>query len=783
MTDNRGVDRRGRAGRKRARRLHYRAGVRLHHPPKEPPDSALRTKHASDHAAGLPAVLSSLRHGVREMGVLRTLKTLRMVNQDQGFDCMGCAWPDPAKRHHAEFCENGAKAVAEEATLLRAGPSLFAQYSVAELAEQSDFWLGKRGRLTDPLYLAPGATHYAPIAWDDAFALIADELKALDSPDEASFYTSGRTSNEAAFVYQAFVRALGTNNLPDCSNMCHESSGVALDQTIGIGKGSVSLEDIEAADLLIVVGQNPGTNHPRMLSALEIAKGRGAKIVAVNPLREAGLSRFDNPQKVRGMLGHGVGLADLHLPIRVGGDHALFSAVNARLLAADALDHAFVREHCDGLVAVQAAHARLDSGAVLAATGLAAGQLDELTELVLASERTIVCWAMGLTQHKHSVATIREIVNLLLLRGMIGKPGAGLCPVRGHSNVQGDRTMGIFEKPKPDFLDQMEDALGFPMPREHGVDVVKTIEAMRDGRVKVLMAMGGNFLSAAPDTAATDAALRSCRLTVHVATKPNRAHLSTGTAALLLPTLGRTERDVQKGGEQRVTVEDSMSAVHASRGRLDPASENLMSEVAIVCALAAKALGPVTGNIVWANLADDYDRIRDLVEVAIPGFEAFNARLEHGFVLPHPPRDSRHFQTPNGRAQLTVNPLEVIAVPDGHLLLQTLRSHDQYNTTIYGLNDRYRGIKAGRRVVLVNAEDLAAQGLTAGQTVDLVGVPDADGTTRRAERFRTVAYETPRGCAAAYYPETNVLVPLASVADESGTPTSKSVPVRLVRSG
>jgi formate dehydrogenase major subunit len=742
-------------------------------------DAKLKIGTASGHAAGLPAVVSSLRHGFREMGLRRTVKTLRMVNQDAGFDCMGCAWPDPAKRQHAEFCENGAKAVAAEATLLRAGPDLFARYAVAELAEQSDFWLGKRGRLTEPLYLAPGATHYAPISWDGAFDLIADELKALDSPDEAAFYTSGRTSNEAAFVYQAFVRAFGTNNLPDCSNMCHESSGVALDQSIGIGKGSVSLEDIEAADLLIVVGQNPGTNHPRMLSSLEVAKARGARIVAVNPLHEAGLSRFDNPQKIRGMVGRGVELADLHLPIRVNGDLALFSALNARILEADALDHDFLATSCDGLYALRAAHAELDEAAVLAATGLSREQIDALSELVLVSERTVICWAMGLTQHKNSVATIREVVNLLLLRGMIGKPGAGLCPVRGHSNVQGDRTMGIFEKPKPAFLDRLEGALGYPLPREEGLDVVGTIEAMRDGHVKVFLGMGGNFLSAAPDTAATAAALESCRLTVHVATKLNRAHLTTGTAALLLPTLGRTERDVQAAGEQRVTVEDSMSAVHASRGTLEPASEHLRSEVAIVCGLAERTLGPVVGNVHWAALADDYDRIRDLVAAGIDGFEDFNDRLEHGFVLPHPPRDSRSFATPNGRAQLTVNPLEVLAIPEGHLLLQTLRSHDQYNTTIYGLNDRYRGVKAGRRVVLVHPDDLTSLGIGNGERVDLIGPLDERGRERRAERFRAVAYDTPRGCAAAYYPETNALVPLDSVALESNTPTSKSVLITL----
>jgi molybdopterin-dependent oxidoreductase alpha subunit len=707
------------------------------------------------------------------MGVSRTARTLAAINQRDGFDCMGCAWPDPADRHHAEFCENGAKAVSEEATRLRAGPALFAQWSVAEMAAQSDYWIGKQGRLTHPLYLAEGATHYAPIGWDDAFELIADRLAGLASPDEAAFYTSGRTSNEAAFAYQAMVRAFGTNNLPDCSNMCHESSGVALQQTIGIGKGSVSLDDVEGADLLLIVGQNPGTNHPRMLSSLETAKKRGATIVAVNPLREAGLTRFDNPQKVRGMLARGTKLADVHVPIRINGDLALFSAINRIILERDAVDHGFLADHTEGLAALRAHAEALDRDAVLGATDLTPEQIEDLAERVIAAERIVICWAMGLTQHRNSVATIRELVNTLLLRGMIGKPGAGVCPVRGHSNVQGDRTMGIYEKPDAEFLDRMEGALGFTMPRRHGTDVVEAIRGMRDGRVRVLFAMGGNFLSAAPDTEATAAALRSCELTVHVATKPNRAHLTPGREALVLPTLGRTDRD--PGGA--VTVEDSMSAVHASRGSLEPPGPEVRSEVAIVCGLAQRLLGDRV-PVPWSAWSEDHDLVRDAIALAIPGFEDFNDRLDEGFVLPHPPRDTRSFATPTGRARLTVNQLDVLDVPPGHLVLQTLRSHDQYNTTIYGLNDRYRGIKAGRRVVMVNERDLWALGLSHGDIVDLVGVAE-DGVVRRAPRFRAIAYDTPRGCAAAYYPETNVLVPLGSTALESGTPTSKSVIVRL----
>ena len=731
------------------------------------------------HAAGLPAVASAMRQALTQMGPARTYKTLTELNQRDGFDCPGCAWPDPeGHRHAAEFCENGAKAVAEEATTSRADSSVFASHTVAELAAHSDHFIGKLGRLTEPMHLAPGEEHYRPVSWDQAYDIIARHLKALDSPDEAQFYTSGRTSNEAAFAYQAFVRACGTNNLPDCSNMCHNSSGMALSQTTGTGKGSVTLEDIHKADLLLVVGQNPGTNHPRMLSALELAKQRGAKIISINPLPEAGLTHFNNPQTPRGMLGLGGQLADLHLPIRVNGDLAFFQAVNRRLIERDAIDHEFIARYTDGFEQLKAHLQQLDETEVRRATGLTEEDLERFIAMAVRSKRTIVCWAMGLTQHKNSVATIREVVNFVLLRGNIGRPGAGLCPVRGHSNVQGTHTMGIFEQPRVALLDSLERTLGFPMPREHGCDVVDAIRAMRDGRSHVFFAMGGNFLSAAPDTEATAQALRNCRLTVHVSTKPNRSHLVHGEEALILPTLGRTERDLQHGKEQFVTVEDSMSAVHASRGTLEPASGNLRSEVRIVCELAQRTVGDI-GNVKWSELADDYDRIRELIADAIPGFERFNERIAEGFTLPHPPRDSRTFKTETGKGRLTVNELRVLDTPDGALLLQTLRSHDQYNTTIYGLNDRYRGIHAGRRVVLVNPLDMPALSVEDGDVVDLIGVA-GDGVVRRADRFRVVSYPTSMGCAAAYYPEANALVPLDSQADESGTPTSKSVFVRLV---
>ncbi|MFF0104199.1 FdhF/YdeP family oxidoreductase [Streptomyces hirsutus] len=751
-------------------------------------DSGLSVGPPQTYAAGIPGVVQSLRHSGRQMGARRTLLTLLKVNQKDGFDCPGCAWPEGDSRHAAEFCENGAKAVAEEATLRRVTPDFFAAHSVAELAERSDYWLGQQGRLTHPMYLAPGAEHYRPVSWEETFDIIAGELAELDSPDEASFYTSGRTSNEAAFVYQLLVRALGTNNLPDCSNLCHESSGVALTETIGIGKGSVSLEDLHASDLIFVVGQNPGTNHPRMLSALERAKRAGARIVTVNPLPEAGLLRFKNPQKPSGIIGRGTQLTDEFAQIRLGGDLALFRALNRLLLQAEeetpgtVLDHSFINEHTHGFADFTADVRATDWPDVLEATGLEREQIERIHRMVLGSERIVVCWAMGLTQHKHSVPMIREIVNFLLLRGNIGRPGAGVCPVRGHSNVQGDRTMGIYEKPAEEFLDALEKEFGFAPPRAHGYDVVGTIRAMRDGRVKVFFALGGNFASATPDTAATEAALRRTALTVQVSTKLNRSHTVTGRRALILPTLGRTEADMQAAGPQFVTVEDSMSAVHASTGTLPPASPHLRSEVAIVCGLAERALaGRAEGpQVPWRELADDYTLIRDRIARVVPGFGDFDRRVRRpgGFVLPHGPRDERSFPTATGKANFTVNRLEGLRVPEGRLILQTVRSHDQYNTTIYGLDDRYRGIRGGRRVVLVHPDDLAALGLDDADRVDLVG-EYGDGETRVAPDFRVVAYPTARGCCAAYFPETNVLVPLDSTADISNTPTSKSVIVRL----
>jgi molybdopterin-dependent oxidoreductase alpha subunit len=741
----------------------------------------LKVGEPETSAVGVPGVAVSMRYAISEMGTARSVKTLLKVNQADGFDCPSCAWGDPAAgdRKHAEFCENGAKAVAWEATRKRVDAAFFAAHPVEFLRGQSDHWLESNGRLTEPMYLTPGGTHYQPIAWDDAFRLIADRLRGLSEPGRALFYTSGRASNEAAFAYQLLARRLGTNNLPDCSNMCHESSGAALNETIGIGKGTVTLEDLsDHAGLIVVVGQNPGTNHPRMLAALEEAKQRGAKIIAVNPLPEAGLMRFKNPQKARGLAGHGTKLADRFLRVRVNGDLALFAGVNKVLAERDAVDHAFIDSRTDGFEAAAAAWRSLDWDRVESLSGLSRSRIEEFADDVIAADGVIVCWAMGLTQHRNAVETIREVMNFLLLRGNIGRPGAGPCPVRGHSNVQGDRTMGVWEKMPDAFLDRLRDEFGFEPPRAHGWDVVDSIRAMRDGKAEVFIGLGGNFAAAAPDSDVTAAALAACALTVHVSTKLNRSHVITGREALILPCLGRTERDVQAGAAQFVTVEDSMSVVHSSSGRLAPASAQLRSEVAIVTGIGAALFGEDIG---WGAMGADYAVIRRHIAAVVDGCGDYETRVSRpgGFTMPRPPYDSLTFKTQTGKARFTVNEVSAVEVPPGHLLLQTLRSHDQFNTTVYGLNDRYRGVHGGRRVVFVSGEDLTARGLADGDIVDLVSVW-SDGE-RRAPAFRVVEYSTPAGTAAAYFPEANVLVPLDSTAAVSNTPTSKSVIIRLER--
>ncbi len=748
-------------------------------PPEPDPPGVGEPKTA---AAGLTAVVKSMAHVWGQAGLLRGTRALALLNQVSGYDCPSCAWPDPdGDRSFAEFCENGAKAVAWEADTRKADRDFFARWSVEELARQSDYWHGQQGRLTEPLVLRPGATHYEPIAWDDAFRLIAAELNALGSPDEAVFYTSGRTSNEAAFLYQLFVRQFGTNNLPDCSNMCHESSGSALGPTLGLGKGTVRLDDFEKAQLILILGQNPGTNHPRMLTALQKAKRNGARIVAVNPLAEAGLLAFRNPQEVGGLLGFGTPLTDTYLRVRVGGDAALLQGLMKALVALGALDRTFIAERTEGFESLRSYLDGVSWDFVTGQSGIPREQVEDVARQLAACERIIACWAMGLTQGPNAVGTIRDLVNLLLLRGAVGKPGAGLCPVRGHSNVQGDRTMGIYEKPSAAFLDALGREFGFDPPRHPGYDTVEAIRAMRDGRAKVFFALGGNFLSATPDTVTTAAALRNCRLTAHVSIKLNRSHLVTGRTALILPCLGRTEIDRQASGPQFVTTENSMGVVQMSQGRLPPASPHLLSEPQIVARLAVATLGS-RSTVDWLGLVADYDRIRDRIERVIPGFTDYNRRVRQpgGFYLPNGPREGR-FTTDTGKARFTVNPAPENRLEPGQLVMMTIRAHDQFNTTIYGLDDRYRGITRGRRVVLLNAEDLRERGLRAGDVVDLVS--HFRGQTRTAPRFTVVEYDIPRGCAATYFPEANVLVPLDSVAETSNTPTSKYVVITVRPSG
>jgi molybdopterin-dependent oxidoreductase alpha subunit len=736
-------------------------------------------------AAGVPGVLHSMGPAFAEVGVGRSLKLLTNMNQKDGFDCMSCAWPDPDHRKTLEFCENGAKALTWEATPVTVPTSFWAEHSISDLLTKSEYWLGMQGRLIEPVYKPKGKDNYEPISWDKAFALIGDRLKALDSPHEAAFYTSGRTANETAFIYQLFARAFGTNNLPDCSNMCHESTGLAMAQSIGIGKNTIAYKDFAKADLIIIMGQNPGTNHPRMLTALEEAKEAGAEIVAVNPLLEAGLMRYKNPQKVKGIIGHGTGLADQYLQIRLGGDGWLMKAISKRVLAAEAanpgtvLDHTFIDEHCMGLDAFAAHIATLDDNAVYQATGLTEQEIDELAARYLKADKVIITWAMGLTQHKEAVPSIKEIMNLLLLRGNIGKPGAGASPIRGHSNVQGDRTMGIWEKMPPAFLDALQKEFNFDPPRADGVDTVQAVQGMLDEKVKVWIAMGGNMVAAVSDTEAAEAAFRKTQLNVQVSTKLNRNHLTVGEEALILPTMGRSEIDIQAAGPQMLSVEDSVCAIHATRGRVKPISENLLSEVSIITRMARAALGD-DGPIDWAGFEANYDTIRDHIQHVVKGFDDFNLRLkrDNGFILPHGPRDSRTFNTPTGKAMITVNELEYIQCPPGRLLLQTMRSHDQFNTTIYSLNDRYRGIKKGRRVIFVHPDDLAALGVDNGELVD-VHSEYTDNVDRVVRNFKVVAFPTSRGCAAAYFPEANPLVPLNFTALGSNTPASKSVVVRL----
>lgn len=760
----------------------------MRHP--EPPveTDGIRITQPARIAAGVKSVVKAVEFTLKEPGLVRGIAALSHLNQFDGIDCPGCAWPDPDRdRSFNEYCENGAKAIAEEATAKRCTPEFFREWSVSDLSRQSDYWLGHQGRLTHPMVLRAGSDHYEPFPWDHAFAMIAGELNSLTTPDQAIFYTSGRTSNEAAFLYQLFVRQFGTNNLPDCSNMCHESSGLALKEVIGVGKGTVRLEDFDLADTILIIGQNPGTNHPRMLSTLQRAARRGATIISVNPLAEVGLSRFKHPQDVLHLFGPGTKIAKHFVQVRLSGDLAFFKALCKEIIEAESrrpgqvIQSSFIQKKTSGFEGFRNSLDAVSWDELVELSGVSRRQISEIAKVVMRSKSMIACWAMGLTQQRQAVATIQEIVNLMLLGGHMGRPGAGVCPVRGHSNVQGDRTMGIWERMPKGFLDKLREVFEFEPPRKYGWDVVDSIKAMHRGEAKVFFAMGGNFLSATPDTKFTAEALSRCDLTVHVSTKLNRAHLITGKQALILPCLGRTDRDLQASGPQFVSVENSMGVVHTSRGNLDPPSDALLSEPAIVARLAVATLGSRT-KVNWLDLVENYGRIRDLIGRVVPGFDDMNRRIQHpgGFYLPNAARDD-DYQTKTGKANFTVSAIEPAHLEPGQFLMTTLRSHDQFNTTIYGLDDRYRGVFHGRRVVFINPDDMLDHDWKAGELLDITShfrnITNKEEEIRVAPGFVAVPYEIPRRCVATYFPEANVLVPIASVALRSNTPTSKAVVV------
>ena len=738
-------------------------------------------------AAGIPAVIAAMDDVLHEAGPVRGLEALFHMNKKGGFDCSSCAWPDPDDDRSpiAEYCENGAKALAEEATTQKLTADFFAENSVADLAKLNDYEIGKKGRIAQPVYLPKGGRHYQPISWDEAFKKIADHLNSLVSPHEAAFYTSGRTSNEASFTYQLFVREYGTNNMPDCSNMCHESSGVGLGETIGIGKGTVKLEDFYDTDVIIIMGQNPGTNHPRMLTALQKGKANGAKIIAVNPLHEAGLMGFKNPQTVKGILGFDSSLADLYLQVKINGDMALLKAIEKELYQAElempgrVFDHDFIQHNTVGYGDF-IAHLQKDNLDDLAAeAGVPVRQIKEAAEMLKDKKRIIICWAMGITQQRNGVNTIKEIVNLVLLKGSIGKPGAGLCPVRGHSNVQGNRTMMIFDKPTDAQLNKLQEVFGFEPPRAHGFDVVETINAMHEGKLKVFFAMGGNFLSATPDTLYTAEAMRKMKLTVNVSTKLNRGHLVHGEESIILPTLARSDKDEINGESQLISCENSMGVVQMSKGILTPISDNLLSENQIVCKLAKAVLGK-RSVVDWDKFENSYDAVRDAIEKVIPGFDNYNKRVREpgGFYLPNGPREGK-FKTDafGDKVPFTITDTPKNKLADDEYAMISIRSHDQFNTTIYGLDDRYRGIHNERRVVFMNRKDMQKAGLAAGDQVDLVN--DYGGRERIARLFVVVPYNIPERNTATYYPETNVLVPIDTVAEKSNTPASKMIIIKI----
>lgn len=742
----------------------------------------MRLGNPVQHAAGALGVKEALKHTFKEMGVVRSTRALFKMNQKDGFDCPSCAWPDPEHPSKiAEYCENGAKALADEATTDKIDAAFFAKHSVEELSQLTDYELNRFGRLVSPLVLRPNSVHYEPISWKESYQLIAEHLHKLSNPNEAIFYTSGRSSNEAAFLYGTFARAFGTNNMPDCSNMCHESSGVALGETLGIGKGSVTLDDLYGAEVIIIAGQNPGTNHPRMLSALEKCKQNGGKVVSINPLEESGLVHFKNPQHVKGMLS-GEDMADIHLQVRINQDIPLVKAILKKLKALDAeensvFDHDFIANYTEGYEAVMNDLDQHNLQDLIAMTGVSEAKIDETVQLLAPSSKIIMCWAMGLTQHKNGVETIREFINLLLLKGAIGKPHAGTCPVRGHSNVQGDRSVGIQHFVDKAMNQRVKEHLGFDAPTEEGVDVVKAIMAMHKGDAKVFMCLGGNFLMAASDTAYTAEAIQNCDLTVQISTKLNRSHLVTGKTALILPTMGRSEKDMKNGKLRSFTVENSMGKVRHSKGLLKPASGDLVSEPEIIAHIA-DAYFKGNHSVDWRTLGDNYEMVRELIDKVAKGFKDTEERAKgSGYYLPNNARDKDFSHLPNGKAQLMVNNLPNHDMNEDEFMLMTIRSHDQFNTTIYGLHDRYRGVYNERRVLFMNKKDMAAKSLAKRDVVNLHS--HYDGVKRTAEKFLVIPYNIPEGNLGAYFPETNVLVPINHYADRSYTPISKSVKVTV----
>ena len=745
----------------------------------------IELKDPITHAAGYLGVREALKHTFKEMGVLRSMRALLEMNQKDGFDCPSCAWPDPEHPSPvAEYCENGAKALGDEATTSQIGADFFRKNSVEELSQLSDYELNKFGRLIEPMILRPNSVHYEPITWEESFGLIASELKKLNTPDEAIFYTSGRSSNEAAFLYGMFARALGTNNLPDCSNMCHESSGVALGETLGIGKGSTTLEDLYEAEVIIIAGQNPGTNHPRMLSALEKCKQNGGKVISINPLEESGLVNFKNPQNVKGWLGGGEDMADIHLPVNINQDIPLIKLILKKLAALDAVsndvfDHEFITRYTHGYEALSADLEKYEYNDLLRHTGVSEERIDEVVAVLANKSKIIVCWAMGLTQHKNGVENIREFVNLLLLKGSIGKPNTGTCPVRGHSNVQGDRSVGIQHFVDPEMNERIEKHLGFTPPDHEGVDVVGSMKAMHEGKAKFFMCLGGNFLMAASDTEYTAKGIQNCDFTVQISTKLNRTHLITGKTALILPTIGRSEKDMKDGQLRHFTVENSMGRVKQSKGILKPAGATVMSEPEIIANMGLAYFG-TDHAMDWKALGTDYELIRTQIDKVAKGFENTKERSKGaGYYLPNNVRELDFSMLPNGKAQLTINKLPNHKLEKDEYMLMTIRSHDQFNTTIYGLDDRYRGVYNARRILFMNPDDMKAKGLEKLDVVDITST--YDGKVRTAHKFKIVPYTIPSGNLASYFPETNVLVPYNHFAERSKTPISKSIKVRLVK--